>query len=391
MSQRLSPIQRALEIALSENPLTGSGAAFLWGPRQTGKTTLLRQRFPEAAYFDLLDSDLSAELAIRPHILRERVIAAGAGSIIVDEIQKIPALLDEIHWLLENRPVRCILCGSSARKLKRGARDLLGGRAVENYLHPLTTGELPDMDLRRLLNHGGLPAHYLARDPALQLRAYVNNYIKEEIIDESLARNVPSFARFLEAVSLTHGALLNYANMARESGVSASTVRNYYQILEDTLLGFQLPPWRRAGKRRLCETAKFYLFDVGVANALRPESPAIVEGSDLFGRAFEHFIINEVRAFLAYRHRAHSVSFWKTSSGFEVDLVIGQALLAVECKASLRVRGEDLKGLRAFKEEHGARRAVVVSREPEPRTTDDGIEIIPWRLFCSLLWGDRLV
>lgn len=387
MSPRFSPICRALDLPWSPNPVTGSAAAFLWGPRQTGKTTLLRQVFPDARTYDLLDTALSAELSVRPRLLREQVLGSRPPVVVVDEVQKIPALLEEVHWLLENTATMFVLCGSSARKLRRSAHNLLGGRAVEHRLLPLTTAELPDLDLARYLNHGGLPSHYLADDPGPRLRAYVNAYIREEIIDESATRNVPAFARFLQVVGLTHGQQLNYANIARETGVSPSTVRAYYQILDDTLLGFTLEPWRRAGRRRLVETARYYLFDVGVARALSPEMPPPVEGSDVFGRAFEHFLINEVRACLAYTRRERMLSFWRTHSGFEVDLIVGDMDVALEFKSGREVRDADLRGLRALAEDQRPRRSLVVARVEERRRTEDGIEIVPWREFCAEMWA----
>lgn len=388
--QRFSPIERGITIRWTPNPLTGSAAVFLWGARQTGKTTFLKRAFPDALTFDLLDTTLAAELSVRPAMLRERVLADRPDLVVVDEVQHVPALLTEVHWLLENTSTRFVLCGSSARKLRRDARNLMGGRATDQYMHPLTSHELGSVDLPHLLRFGALPSHYLVADPTPLLRAYVNNYLKAEIIDESVTRNVPAFSRFLKVVGLTCGQQLNHSNIARESGVSASTVRNYFQILEDTLLGFTLEPWRGRQKRRLVETAKFYLFDVGVANQLHPDGAAVTEGSDRFGRAFEHFILNEVRAYLEYRRRDQAVSYWRTSSGFEVDLVIGDMDVAVECKSARELRRGDLKGLRALADEHPARRRLVVSRIAEPRTTDDGIELVPWEHFCTELWADRL-
>jgi predicted AAA+ superfamily ATPase len=391
MNQRFSPIQRALNLPWSPNPATGSAAAFLWGPRQTGKTTLLRQAYPDARFYDLLDSSLSADLSVSPHLLREQILADSPPVVVIDEVQKIPALLEEVHWLLENTGTRFVLCGSSARKLRRKAHNLLGGRAVEHHLLPLTSRELPDLDLVRYLNHGGLPAHYLADEPDPRLRSYVNAYIREEIIDESATRNVPAFARFLQVVGLTHGQQLNYANIARETGVSPSTVRAYFQILGDTLLGFTLEPWRRSGRRRLVETAKFFLFDVGVARALRPEMPAAVEGSDLFGRAFEHFLLNEVRACLAYTGRERLLAYWRTHSGFEVDLIVGDMDVALEFKSGREVRDADLRGLRALAEDQQPRRSLVVARVEQRRRTVDGIEIVPWREFCEEMWAGRVI
>jgi predicted AAA+ superfamily ATPase len=390
VSQRFAPFRRALEIPFVPNPLRGSAASFLWGPRQTGKTTLLHQQFPAARYYDLLDTTLSAALTVRPGMLREELLAERPEIVVIDEVQKVPELLEEVHWLLENTATRFVLCGSSARKLRRKARNLLGGRAVEFHLHPLTTREVPDLDLSKVLNHGALPVHYLSPDPAPLLRAYVNAYIKEEIVDESLTRNVPAFARFLQVVALTHGGQVNYANIARESGVSAATVRNYYQILKDTLLGFELEPWRRSRTRRLVESSRFFLFDIGVAHRLNPEAGPIGEGSDLFGRAFEHLILNEVRAFLSYRQIDRPLAYWRTSSGLEVDLIAGDMELALEMKAVKQVRSGDLKGLRALREEFSVRRAFVVHREERPRKTEDGIELLPWRTFCSRLWEGEL-
>lgn len=391
MSSRISNFKRSLELSWVTNPISGSAAVFLWGARQTGKTTFLHERYPEARFYDLLDTTLSAELSVRPKILREEVLAERPRMVVIDEVQHVPSLLDEVHWLLENTATQFILCGSSARKLRRRSRNLLGGRAVDFHLLPLTTHEIGDVDLQRVLQHGALPVHYLVDDPAPLLKAYTYNYIKAEIIDESATRNIPAFSRFLQIAGLCHGQQINYASFARETGVSASTVRNYFQILEDTLLGFTLEPWRRRKKRRLVETAKFYLFDVGIANQLHPEAQIVVEGSDRFGRAFEHFILNEVRAYLSYGCLNHPISYWRTSSGFEVDLIVGNMDLAIECKSTREIRTADLKGLRALNEEHAPRRKVVVSRVEKPRTTDDGIEILPWRFFCRDLWDGQMI
>ena len=342
-------------------------------------------------FYDLLDTNLSAEFSLRPAILREEVLAERPALVVIDEIQSVPILLEEVHWLLENTGTRFILCGSSARKLRRKSRNLLGGRAVEFQMLPLTTHEIGEVDLPRILQHGALPVHYLVDDPSPLLKAYVNNYIKAEIIDESATRNVPAFARFLQTAALCHGQQINYAGFSRETGVSASTIRNYFQILEDTLLGFTLEPWRRRSKRRLVETAKFYLFDVGVANQLHPESRTITEGSDLFGRAFEHFVINEVRAYISYMRLDYPISYWRTSSGFEVDLIAGNMDLAVECKSSRDIRAADLKGLKALGEENTVGRKIIVSRIETPRKTESGIEIMPWRVFCRALWDGRLI
>ena len=246
MTSRISKIERSLELSWVPNPITGSAAVFLWGARQTGKTTFLHDRYPDARFYDLLDTSLSAELSVRPHVLREQVLAEHPRIVVIDEVQHVPALLEEVHWLLENTATRFILCGSSARKLRRRSRNLLGGRAVDFHMLPLTTQEIGDVDLPQLLQWGALPIHYLVSDPAPLLKAYVHNYIKAEIIDGSATRNIPAFSRFLEIAGLCHGQQINYANVARESGVSASTVRNCFQFLEDRLFGFALELWRRS-------------------------------------------------------------------------------------------------------------------------------------------------
>jgi predicted AAA+ superfamily ATPase len=379
-----------MEISWVPNPVSGSAAAFLWGARQTGKTTFLHDRYPEAKFYDLLDTTLSAELSVYPRTFREEVLAARPPMVVIDEVQHVPALLEEVHWLLENTATHFVLCGSSARKLRHRSRNLLGGRAIDFHLLPLTSHEIGEIDLARVLQHGALPVHYLVDEPSPLLKAYVHNYIKAEIIDESATRNIPAFSRFLQVAGFSHGQQVNYANVARETGVSASTVRNYFQILEDTLLGFTLEPWRRRKKRRLVETAKFYLFDVGVANQLHPEAHIIAEGSDRFGRAFEHFVINEVRAYLSYKRLDHPLSYWRTSSGFEVDLIVGDMDVAIECKSTKEIRAADLKGLRTLAEEDTVKRRVVVSRVEKPRSTEDGIDILPWRSFCRELWDGEL-
>jgi predicted AAA+ superfamily ATPase len=386
MSKRLSEFSRKLQVSFTPNPLKGSAACFLWGPRQVGKSTLVKQQFPSAAYYDLLDTELSAELTVRPKQFREEVLALTEKVVIIDEIQKVPPLIDEVHWLLEHTDKHFVLCGSSARKLRRGGKNLLGGRGTECHLHPLTSAEIPDLNLDKMLNHGGLPVHYLVSDPKPLLRAYVNTYLKEEIIDESVTRNIPAFSRFLHVVALTHGQQLNYANIARECGVSTSTVRNYFSILNDTLLGFELEAWKKSKKRRLVETAKYYLFDIGVAHYLSPEIDRVVPGSDVYGRAFEHFLINEIRAFHAYTGRDTPMTYWRTTSGMEVDLILGDMKVALEFKSGSQFSSRWLKGLRALKQEYVPRRMVIVSQIQKPRRTDDGIELLPWRKFCQALW-----
>jgi predicted AAA+ superfamily ATPase len=376
-------IKRTLKIDLEDHD-----AAFLWGPRKTGKTTLLRQQFPRATYYDLLDRGLRTKLAINPSRLRDEVVAKKPDTVVVDEIQKVPDLLDEVHWCLENTTTRFILCGSSARKLRHGAANLLGGRAWRFELFPLTTAEIPAAELERILNHGLVPRHYLSARPERSLDAYVTDYINEEIQAEALTRNIPAFARFLEAVALTHGELTNYSNIARDCGVSHNTVREYYQILEDTLLGRALQPWRKSRSRRLIETAKFHLFDPGVVRALRG-MPRIQPRTEEFGRAFEHFMIQEVRAYISYRERRMPLSFWRTSTGLEVDLVVGQMDAAIEFKATDNIKPDHFKGLAALSEDQKVRAAYLVCLEQTRRKTA-GVLVLPWLEFCRMLWAREI-
>ncbi len=378
-------IQRSLKIDLE-----GTSAIFLWGPRKTGKTTLLQTQFPQAKFYDLLKTELKTTLLVHPERLREEVLGQKPKIVIIDEVQKVPALLDEVHWCIENTKTKFILCGSSARKVRHGSANLLGGRAWRFELFPLTTSEIKELDLSRALNHGLLPKHYLEERPERSLKSYVLNYINEEIHAEALVRNVPAFSNFLEMVALGHGQLINYATMGRDCGVDGKTVREYYQILEDTLLGHTLEPWRKAKKRRLIETAKFYLFDVGIVRALKG-MPIIQPGTVEFGHSFKHFLIEEIRAYLSYKEKNFPLAFWKTSTGMEVDLIVGQMDLALEFKATPKLRKEDLKGLLALNEEHKVKNSIIVCLEKEIRKLENNIFVFPWKIFCQKLWKDELI
>lgn len=362
-------------------------SAFLWGPRRVGKSYWIRQHHPDAPIIDLLKSDVFAEYASRPALLRERFFGLEAPLIVIDEIQKVPALLDEVHWLIENRSSSFLLTGSSARKLRRGHANLLAGRAWRRHMMPLTLGEVDRLDLERVMTSGLLPPHFLSADPVEDLRAYVGDYLKDEIAAEALTPNIPAFAEFLRVAAITSSELLNYTNVARETGVSAKVVRTYFDILEDTYLGFRLAPWRKAKNRRLIETEKFYLFDVGVANFLARRQPRM--GSAEFGKSFEHYILMELRAYQAYRQPELDLRFWRTASGLEVDVMLGDRDVAVEIKAG-RVHDGDLGGLRALLDEHRVKCPIVVSLEREPRVVPPGIQILPWEHFLRQLWNGDL-
>lgn len=369
----------------------GSQSCFLWGPRQTGKSTLLRNRFPHAPLYDLLFASEFRRLSANPGLLREECLALGrkSGPILIDEIQKLPELLDEVHSLISRDGYRFILCGSSARRLVRGGGNLLGGRAVRLELFPLTSGEIPDFSLDRALNHGLLPTHYLSDTPEPLIEAYVGEYLKEEILAESLTRNLPAFQRFLEVASFSNGRTVNFANIAREVGLSAPGVRGYFEILVDTLIGCWVPAWRKHAKRRVVQSPRFYFFDVGIVNELAHRG-TLKPGSLEYGAAFEHFIFMELRAYAGYKGGRPTIAYWRTSSGFEVDFVLGDATLAVEVKSTDNPTRDHMKGLRAWKTEQKNSRCLLVCRAPRARKTEDGIEIMPWRSFLNRLWAGEL-
>jgi uncharacterized protein len=370
----------------------GRESCFLWGARQTGKSTLLTDLFPRAPRYDLLLSEQFARLSARPELLRQELLAVPPPPgvpVVIDEVQKIPQLLDEVHWLIENRGLSFVLCGSSARKLKRGAANLLGGRALRYELYPLVSAEIREFDILRAVNHGLLPRHYLAGAPRRMLEAYVGDYLREEIAAEALTRNIPAFARFLEAAAFCNGEVVNFHNIGRECGVSGPTVKAYFEILEDTLIGRFVPAYRRRPKRRVVESPRFYYVDVGVANHLLKRG-TIALGGESFGKAFEHVIFQELIAHRHYSGLDYDIAYWRTSSGLEVDFVLGDRDLIVEVKATSQAAAPHFRGLHAFREEYRVGKAVLVTLDPRPRETD-GVLVLPWRTFLGKLWAGELI
>ena len=362
-------------------PEAGRETFFLWGPRQAGKSTLLRHRYPDALWVDLLKSEVFRRYLDRPELLRQELAseaARGGRQVVIDEVQKVPALLDEVHWLIENRGHHFALCGSSARKVRRGAANLLGGRAVRYELRGLTASELGSaFDLDRMLNHGYLPRIYQAARPRRLLDAYVADYLREEVAAEGLVRNLPAFSGFLDAAAFSDGEMVNFSNVARECGVSSPTAKAYFEILEDTLLGRRLYAYRRRRKRRVIGAPKFYFADVGVVNRLTRRGE-LTPGAQLYGKAFENWVFHELSAGIEYQEWDLELTYWRLPSGIEVDFVLGDMEMAVEAKASARITRDHLRGLRTLAEEHpGVRRRIVVCLEPRARRTDDGIDILP--------------
>ena len=363
---------------------------FLFGARQTGKSTILRQQFPQAIFIDLLNSEVRSRLSKRPSLLYDTYHDKPEGTlIIIDEIPEIPELLNEVHRLMSECNLRFILCGSSARKLKRRGYNTLGGRAYPCYFYPFVSAEIPDFDLQKALSVGMIPPHYLAKAPARKLAAYIDVYLREEIKEESLVRNLQGFQRFLEVAALTDGEMVNYTNIASDCGVSASAVTSYFSILEDTLLGFMVPAYTKAMSRRLVQTPRFYYFDVGVANYLLHRK-ALVRGTAEYGHAFEHFIIQELRAWLGYHHSEEPLMFWRTHTGLEVDAVIGDARVAIEIKSVEEVQSKHLKGLKAFGEDYPDSRRIIVSLDIFTRRIGE-IEAIYVMDFLQQLWADKVI
>jgi predicted AAA+ superfamily ATPase len=362
--------------------LAARKSLFLLGPRQTGKTALIRHALPKAKVFDLLDGDVFLTLSRRPAQLGEE-IGRHDQVVVLDEIQKLPALLDEVHRLVESRGIRFILTGSSARKLRRGGVNLLGGRAVTRTLHPFVARELgEDFSLTKALDRGLIPAIYFSDEHRDDLRAYAGNYLKEEIAAEALTRNVPAFSRFLEIAALCNGTMLNFSQVASDAQVPMSTVREYFHILEDTLLARMLPAWTRSTKRKAIGTAKYYFFDVGVVRHLQHRS-GLAPRSPEFGEAFETYLFHELTSYSDYAGPI-PLAYWRSTSNFEVDFVLGDQT-ALEVKAKNPVAERDLRGLRALREEKLLKHYLMVCLEPRPRVVD-GIEILPWKEFLDRLW-----
>lgn len=361
---------------------------FLWGSRQTGKSTLLKRLFPKARLYDLLKTDVRMAFQMRPAQLREECQMLDESEIvIIDEVQKIPALLDEVHWLIENRGLKFILSGSSARKLRRSGANLLGGRALRRTLFPLVSAEIPDFDLKRALNNGMLPRHYLVTDPSKRIQSYIGDYLQQEIVEEAVVRQLDAFTRFLQVTAMCNTEIVNYTNIAQDCGVSAKTVKEYFSILEETMLGFFLPAYSRVVKRKLIQSPKFYYFDVAIPNHLLHRVP-LQQGTDIYGHALEHFVIQELRAFLSYYFGEDKpLSYWRTlDNKYEVDAIIGNAEIAIEVKSSNRVSSNDTKGLKAFGEEHPDAKLILLSLEERPRLLN-GIEVWPVEHFLERLWS----
>ena len=383
--RRIAEIDRMLE----------RRSLFLFGPRQTGKSSYIRNQLAEPRLsWTLLDNELYRDLSIRPSLLRNTLRAKGIddGVVVLDEIQRLPDLLNEVHMIIEETDIHFLLTGSSARKLKKNGVNLLGGRAGRLDFHSLVWPEIKDFDasLERIFSLGLLPAAFTSDDYEGLLSDYVGLYVKEEIEAEREVRNLPPFWEFLRIVAAESGEITNYENVARNVGISGVSVREWYRILVDTLIGFAVPPYRKTKIRKPNASSRFYLFDVGVARTLQGLS-AIEEGTAEFGRYFENCIAMEIRSFLDYSgFDGEGLAYWHAQGGQEVDFIIKEKA-AVEVKAARRASPRDMKGLKALMEEGLMEKYILVCREDHPQLLDNGILILPYRDFLSDLWSGRIV
>lgn len=363
----------------------GKKSHFLFGPRQTGKTFLIRRSLPNARIYDLLDSAVYLALSRRPSRMGEE-IAKHEKLVVIDEIQRLPVLLNEVHRLIEERRIRFLLTGSSARKLRGGGVNLLGGRARVRHLHPLTWRELGEhFNLGRAVSRGLLPSIYFSDDPAADLEAYTGAYLQQEILAEGATRNVPAFSRFLRVAAECNATVTNFTHVANDAQVPRTTVYEYFEILKDTLILHEVPAWRSSRKRKPLVSSKYYFFDVGVASSLQGRLPKA--GTPEFGAAFETWLAHELIAYSDYTS-GEAPCHWRSASGYEVDFILGDHT-AVEAKAKENVSPHDLRSLRAIAEERTMKRLMCVTMEPRRRESD-GITLLPYHDFLRALWSGEL-
>lgn len=371
-----------IERSLNLPALLEKKSHFVFGPRQTGKTFLIHHSLKGVRLYDLLDTSIYLALSQNPGRIAQELTPADRV-VAIDEIQRLPVLLNEVHRLIEERGVRFLLTGSSARKLRRGGVNLLGGRARIKYLHPLTFRELGrHFDLFRAVARGLLPAIYFSDDPRADLQAYAGSYLQQEIIAEGVTRNVPAFSRFLRVAALCNGTIVNFTNVANDAQVARTTVYEYFEILKDTLVLHELPAWRKSRKRKPLASSKYYFFDVGAVAALQGRE--FRAGTPEFGEAFETVLMHELTSYRDYVS-GEPLSFWRSTSGFEVDFILGDHT-AVEVKAKENVSANDVKPLRALAEEQRLKRYLCVSLDRRPRMLDR-VTILPFRKFLEGLWA----
>jgi predicted AAA+ superfamily ATPase len=356
---------------------------FLLGPRQTGKSFLIAQSLKGTRVYDLLDTSIYLGLSQRPQRLAEE-LSSKDGIVVIDEIQRLPVLLNEVHRLIEQRGIRFLLTGSSARKLRQGGVNLLGGRARTKYLHPLTWRELGEhFDLDRFITHGGLPSIYFSDDPRADLDAYAGSYLQQEIVAEGATRNISAFSRFLKVAAYCNATIVNFTNVAADAQVPRTTVYEYFEILKDTLILYELPAWRETKKRKPLASSKYYFFDIGVIGAIQDRRYR--RGTPEYGEAVETYLLHELKSYADYVS-GESLAFWRATSGFEVDFILGDHT-AIEVKARENIAANDLKSLRALAEEKKLKRYLCVSLEARRRQVGE-VTILPVKEFLNNLWEE---
>lgn len=363
---------------LIKKPLESRKSFFLFGPRGTGKTTWLKHHLPDALFINLLQSEFYNRLSANPGHLRELIPPDHEERVIIDEVQRIPALLNEVHELIESRKLDFVLTGSSARALRRKGVNLLAGRALTYFMHPLTVTEQQEaFDLRNSIQLGHLPARFNEDDPAKYLKDYVQTYLREEVMQEGLTRNIGHFSRFLEAASFSQGTIINVSNVAREAQVERPVAENYFSILEDLLLAVRLPVFSRKAKRQLTTHRKFYFFDAGVFRAIRPAGP-LDSDAELDGPALETLALQELRAVNDYLGCEYEMYYWRTRTNLEIDFVLygPRGLLAIEVKRSPQVQFKQTRALREFKKDYPPARCYVFYGGTVPQYIED-ITVLP--------------
>jgi predicted AAA+ superfamily ATPase len=385
MANNINKNNPYIERQLKLTPLLEKKSHFLFGPRQTGKTFLIQNSLKGARVYDLLDTSIFLALSRNPERI-EQEITPGDRLVVIDEIQRLPELLNEVHRLIENHGIHFLLTGSSARKLRRGGINLLGGRARMRSLHPLTYNELGDrFHLEQALERGLLPSIYFSDDHLADLDAYTGLYLQQEIVAEGVVRNIPAFSRFLRIAALCNSKIVNFTNVSNDAQVARTTVYEYFEVLKDTLILHELPAWRKSKKRKPIASSKYYFFDVGVVSAL--QGRVYRPGTPEYGEAFETYIFHELISYRDYVS-GEPLSYWRSTSGFEVDFIIGDHT-AVEIKAKANISSRDIKSLQALSEEQRLERYFCVCFVPRRRTVDS-IVIVPYKEFLDMLWGGEI-
>lgn len=362
---------------------------FLLGPRQTGKSFLIRKQLKAHKSYNLLLKDVFQKLSFNPSLIRQELTDQDKV-IIIDEIQKIPELLDEVQYLIEEKGIHFLLTGSSARKLKKYGTNLLGGRARVIHFHPFVRAELKEhFDLHRALNFGLIPSIYFSEEPETDLDAYLGLYLQQEIANEGLTRNLPAFSRFLEVAALCNGEQIDFSRISNDAQVPRTTIHEYFQILKDTLVATELPAWKESVKRKPVATSKFYFFDFGIVRKMQ-KLGEVKTGSPTFGKAFEAYLFHEIKSYCDYKN-IKDLHYWRTHSQEEVDFIINNEV-AVEVKGKETISEKDLKGLRKLKEEGLLKKYILVHLgENKTLDIDKDIKIMNWKYFLDELWAGKIL